>query len=261
MFGGSKTGLALAVFVSFGAVGCGPTAAQIEARDTKARYHYELAFGHYFDPVHPNGDAAMREIHLSLEIKPNDAEAHHLAGLILMGRQLFLDAEIHFKTALRLRPKFPSARNNLGATYLSMERWQDAVSIFEALTKDYLHPKKGHAHNNLGWAYYKLGRVEDAIEQFRLAKSFAQDLCPAYNNLGMAYLDRKRYRRSEKNLRLAIKKCPQYAEAHFNLGRLLVARQQLEDAKSSFKRCAKHGGETRLADRCLERLSAMGVNR
>ena len=73
-------------------MGCGSSRQELQERQEKGRYHYNLAYGHYFDASRPNADAAMQEVLKSLRIHPEYPEAHMLAGLIFLGREMHLQA-------------------------------------------------------------------------------------------------------------------------------------------------------------------------
>lgn len=236
----------------------GGEAARLE-REEQARLHYRLAYGYYFDEKSPNGDAALQEILRSIELNPDDADARLLAGLIFMGRGRYLDAVLQFKTALELRPGFHFALNNLGATYLAMERWDDAIEIFDKLVADITYRTPGHAHNNLGWAWYQKGEHEKAERHYRLAMNLAPKLCPPYNNLAMLLIERGELASAEKFVERGLKRCPNYAELHYHMGRIEARRARLVEARDRFKRCMDLSGDSPLAERCESHLSALGA--
>jgi Tfp pilus assembly protein PilF len=238
--------------------GCGPSQADLKAQREKADYHYQLAYGFYFEKPGQGGnpDAALVETLRALEADEKHAEAHFLAGLIFMGREQHLDAERHYRRAIEIKPDFYFARNNLGATYLAMGRWDEAIALFDALVLTPFYTTPGNGHNNLGWAYYQKGNREKARHHLTVATQVAPTLCPAYNNLGMLLLDEKQDERAEKALNEAVKRCPGYAEPYFHLGRLHARRTDDKLSQQSFRRCLELAEGTPLGDRCSRALSA-----
>lgn len=229
---------------------CGPTAKDIQARKDQAIYHYKLAHGYYFDRTGKDGDLALQEALTSIELDPNSADTRMLAGLIFMGRERYLDAISEFEKAIALRPDFFFAQNNLGATYLALERWDDAIELFDALVANITYSTPGNAHNNLGWAWYKKGDIEKAKRHYLHAIQLAPALCPPYNNLGMLYLEQSKSERAEKYLQRCIKRCPTYAEPYYHLGRIEAERAETTLAAQHFEKCAHLGGDSPLAERC-----------
>lgn len=243
--------VAAAVLAALALGGCGPSAEAIKKQKEQAKFHHQLAYGFYFDEHNPNGDMALQEILLSLKLDEANAETHVLAGLIFMGRERYVDAIFHYQRALELDPKAHTARNNLGATYLATERWDDAIQVFDTLVLDITNPNQGHANNNLGWAWYKKGNLDRAEQHFSAARSMAPKLCPAHNNLGMVQLDRHQYHQAIRTLSTAIKQCPHYGEAHYHLGRALARTEALDRAREHFQLCAHHNRDSPLGDRCV----------
>ena len=237
--------------------GCGPSRAQLKERDDQAQYHYDLAYGYFFDEHNPRGDAALLEVLKSLEIKEQNADAHLLAGLVFMGRDRNLDAIAHFQRAIELNPDLHYAHNNLAATYLAMERWDDAIAILDRLVSNMLYDRQGHAHNNLGWAWYKKGDLVRARRHYDAAIQLASDLCPPYNNLGLLLIEQNQLDQAEKYLRRGLARCPTYAEPWMHLGRIQARKGDAKGARDSFERCLKFAGESPLADRCERLLSPL----
>ncbi len=150
-----------------------------------------------------------------------------------------------------------NAQNNLGATYLAMGRWDDAIPIFEKLAGNALYKSPGLALNNLGWAYYNKTDLKKARFKFLEAIAMAPKLCPAYNNLAMVQIDEGRLEKAKKTLERGIKRCKSYAEPHFHLGRVAHRQGDLEGARKHFGRCLELAGDSHLADRCEQRLKAL----
>ncbi len=238
-------------------VACGPSRSDVQEATEQGEFHYELAYGHYMDPANSNADAAMQEILTSLRHDPRSPRAHMLAGVIFMGRERYLDAERHFKTAVAYKPDYYDAQNNLGAVYLATERWDDAIALFKGLAGNLHYKNPGHAQNNLGWAWYKSGDAKQARTHFHLAIKLSPKLCPAYNNLAMVYIDGERFDRAKKWLGRVVKRCPAYAEPHFHLGRIQAREGDLAEARKDFERCLDLSGESSLADRCEARLKSL----
>jgi type IV pilus assembly protein PilF len=243
--------------VLVGATGCGATKAAEKAKHESSRYHYNLAYGHYFDSTRPNVDGAMQEVLKSLRIAPKYPEAHMLAGLIYLGREIHVKAIRHFKKALELRPTYYTAANNLGAAYLGSGRWDDAIGVYKKLVGNIMYATPGHGHNNLGWAWFKKGDLDQARRHFLMAVNLAPQLCVAHNNLGIILAKKGNTRRAAKYFQRAIRKCPKYSEPHYHMGRLYGQQHKFPLARQSFSTCVKLAGDSNWGDRCEQRLSTL----
>lgn len=227
-----------------------------EERAEKARFHYQLAYGNYFNENGSNGEAALQEVLTSIELNPSDPDARMLAGIIFMGRELYVDAIAQFNKAVELKPDFYAALNNLGATYLALERWDDAIGIFDKLVSNLRYTTPGHGHNNLGWAWLQKGDTAKARRHFTAAIQLSPTLCPPYNNLGMAYLQEGLLSKARKYLERGIERCPSYAEPHYHLGRTLTRLQRYDEARVHFETCVSLSGDSLLGERCQRHLIA-----
>ncbi len=240
------------------ALGSSTEVKAVDAETAKeAKYHYDLAYGHFVNPQGNQAEAALKEIFLSLELNEADPQAHNLLGLILLGRSVYLDAMKHFQRAIELKPDFYEAQNNLGTAYLSMERWDDAIAVYEKLTGTMLYAWPAHAHNNLGWALYKKGQLEQARRHYLTAIELKPEFCLSYNNLGLLEIELQDYELAARYLERGIKRCPTYAEPYFHLGRVAEAQRNMQSAALHYTRCSELAGESPLADRCVARLRAI----
>jgi tetratricopeptide (TPR) repeat protein len=241
------------------AVACGPSRAQLEERRQKADYHYKLAFGYLFDPNPDVRDAqmALQESQRALDADADHAEAHFLHALILMGRERYLDAITHYKRAIELKPDFYFAHNNLAATYLAMERWDDAIAVLEPLVVNAYYTTQANGLNNLGWAYYKKGNLAVAKKHFTGAIAQSPKLCPAYNNYALVLIDEGNAAKAEEILNEAIRRCPGYAEPYFHLGRVQMRSERSPLAVKSFQKCKDLSGDSPLSERCARQLALL----
>ncbi len=171
------------------------------------------------------------------------------------------------ESAVRARPAFARAHNDLGVALGSVDRLEEAAAAFRSATT--LDEGFAEAHFNLGSASHALGRLEDAarayaravelsptLEQARIelsrvlrslgraeeAVSVLDDTStePASATLlvqrGMALERAGRLEDAASAFRLAIARAPDNALAHNNLGCLLRDSGQLLEAVSVLRR-------------------------
>jgi tetratricopeptide (TPR) repeat protein len=134
------------------------------------------------------------------------------------------------------------ARNNLGANYLAMQRWDDAIKQFQQVTEDIFYQNQADAHINLGLAYmgkgdypkalsimrkvvvdyprdprgrFFLGRLyfeleknDLAIDDYKRALEINKEFYTAYYYLGLAYLKNKNNSAAETSFREVIRIAP-----------------------------------------------------
>ena len=246
-------GLPFPVLVCFalGAAACSGAEAERKAIEEKADFHYNLAQGYFQSKTI---DLAIRELVAALEIDEEHADSRYLYGFIQFGRKQYEEAAENFRRAIAVRPKFFAARNHLGATYLEMERWADAVATLEPLLKEATYTTQYLVYNNLGWAYLKMADLRLAEKNLKLAVFLNPKFCNGYRNLGILALEQRDYKGAVEQATEATTRCPQYADLHLQRGEALVAAGQIAESDAAFRKCAELGGETPLGRRCKARV-------
>ena len=87
----------------------------------------------------------------------------------------------YFQRAVKIVPDFGSARNNLGRTYLEMERPADALPHLQQAAV--LSPRDPIVQTNLASAFAALGRFEEARAFLERALQLSPDYQPARSQL------------------------------------------------------------------------------
>jgi peptidoglycan/xylan/chitin deacetylase (PgdA/CDA1 family)/uncharacterized caspase-like protein len=85
-------------------------------------------------------------------------------GLRLYRETRYAEAEIEFTKALKLRPDFALAANNLGFVFYKLDKYAEAARWFENTIR--MDPSRAIAYYNLGDAYLKSGEKEKARKAF-----------------------------------------------------------------------------------------------
>ena len=219
-----------------------------------AEFHYKLASGYY---QNQQVALALKELTVALEKNPNHVDAHYLTAFIHVGRRGYNKAVHHFKECIRLNPTHFEAINALGATYLAMERWEDATSLFEGLLEQPLYTSPELAHNNMGWALYNQRKYPRALEHFKMAIFLRPQFCLGYHNVGLTYDALNNPPEAARFYRKAIEACPtNFAEPHFGLGKLL-RESNAAQARTHFQRCVELQPASALGERCRQYLQAL----
>lgn len=231
--------------------GCSSAEVEQQKLVEKADFHYRLANGYFHSG---SVDLAIRELIAALEVAPMHADSRYLYGFILFGRKRYEEATEHFRKALQAKPDFYAARNILGATYIELERYFDAIAVLEVLTREPRYTTPYHAYNNLGLAYLRQGDLKQAEKNFRMAVFVNPKFCQGYRNLGTVSMAQRDYAGAVEHMTEAVSRCPRYAELHLQFGEALEADRRFDDADKAFQRCAELAGESLIGRRCKARL-------
>jgi tetratricopeptide (TPR) repeat protein len=130
----------------------------------------------------------------------------------------------HLETALRIRPLYPEAQNNLGASLASVGLCALAIPHFETALR--VTPNEVVANTNLGLCLLDEGRYVEAANRFEKVLSSQPNNLRARINLGTS-LSKVPGRRAEAiaHFKMALKLSPDDPEAHRGLALILESRQ------------------------------------
>ena len=117
----------------------------------------------------------------SVELVPEDAQAHYNLGNTLQQLGRLEDSEVSYRQAIILNPDDPLAYNNLGTTLIDLGRFEEAKATYTKVTE--LSPDDAQPHYNLGITFQELGRLEAAEASYKKAIALNPNYYEAHNNL------------------------------------------------------------------------------
>jgi tetratricopeptide (TPR) repeat protein len=164
--------------------------------------------------------------------RANLAEIHRTAGQ-------FDAAVAHCRAALELAPDNPDARHCLGLLLLAGNQPEAAAAEFREALR--LRPDFASACNNLGNALRLRGEKEQALAHFRRAVQIDPNLAEGHSNLGQFLLEHKQLDEALIHCRHAVRLQPNFAEAHSNLGNVLREMNRLDEAKRCYTKALRLG--------------------
>jgi tetratricopeptide (TPR) repeat protein len=165
---------------------------------------------------------AIPEFENALKLKPGYSEARNNLGNAL-AREGKLDEAIgYFQAVIKNNPNFADAHYNLGITLGQKGKTNEGIAEFQEAVR--VNPRHAAAHNNLGIAFCKEGRINDGALQFKLAVESNPAFFDAYNNLGNALMQEGKVDEAVNCYRQALAINPAYEPAQRNLQRAIMQR-------------------------------------
>ena len=147
-------------------------------------------------------------------------------GDILMARKMYREAV----DAYREGPEDSAIlHNKTGIAFHQMLNFPAAKKEYERAVK--LKPDYSEAINNLGTVYYGQKSYRRAINYYKRAIRLTPNSASVYSNLGTAYFARKDYKHAAENYQQALSLDPEVFEHHNSFGTLLQERSVTERAK------------------------------
>jgi tetratricopeptide (TPR) repeat protein len=183
----------------------------------------------------------------------NNYIAHNNLADTLSQSGRFAEAIAECQKALKIKPDFAAAHNNLGVALLQNKQSADGArgqdgAVDEAI-EHYrkalqIKPDFTQAHSNLGDALLQKGQIDEAIAHHQKALQIDPDYAEARYNLGKALVAEGKYNDSIAAYEAAVLLRPDYYEAHHNLGCVLAAIGKNDEALKQFNEALRINGNS-----------------
>jgi len=173
----------------------------------------------------------------SVQLEPQDSEAHNNLGIILKELGRLNEAEASYRKAIILKPDYAEAYNNLGNTLKELGKFDDVEESYRKAI--ILKPDYAEVHNNLGNILSELNRLGEAAVSYSKAIILKPDYVEAHYNLGNTLKELDKLDEAAVSYSKAITLKPDFAKAYNNLGDILKELGRLDEAEASFKKATK----------------------
>jgi tetratricopeptide (TPR) repeat protein len=170
-------------------------------------------------------DEAMRQNFEAVRIKPNFAPAINNLGDVLFGAGKTDEAAGYYERALALNPGIAEAHANLGIVLANRGNYDEAVKHFRAAAQVIDTPR---IHTDLGSALLNLGRFDQAAREYEKVLRVEPNNAGAHNDLGVALFQMGKIDVAIAQFNRALQIDPNYAPVKDNLKKVLAEKQKLQ---------------------------------
>ena len=197
-------------------------------------------------------DIALEQLSRALEIKADNADAHHNLAIAFNTLGRTQDAVTSYRRALAINPERAETHNNLGLTLCRLGNVREGIAEYRkalAISSEFFD-----AHVNLGVALCAIGKFDDAVTSYQKALLIQPDNFTANMNLGDAWRGLGMLDEAVSSYQAAAKLNPDDPNAHNEMGNALRNLGRLEeaitsyrnalDAKPSFAKARRNEGNT-----------------
>lgn len=199
-----------------------------QSREGRARPETHNVLGRLLGRAGADPQQVISEFRSAVRLRPDFAEAYNNLGLALTQTDQTSEAIRAFEEALRLDPDFVDARANLGGVLVVVDADRAVRELQQALEAN---PGHINAHYNLSRAYNSLGERPQEIEHLEAALKIDGDFARAHFALGKALIAERRTDQAVAHLERAVALDASLGEARYQLGLALVRAGQPEEAR------------------------------
>jgi len=211
-------------------VGCVPVQDARPAKE-RAQYHYLLGMS-ALNEQNPTG--ALIEFLQAEKIDNSDHKIQDGLAQAYWLKNSHNKALEHFQRAIKLSNGDPRYYNNLGALYLTMERFDEAIGAFRLAADNILFDRPEVAWTGIGFAYVQKQDYPAAQRAYKKA----MDLNPRYYmapfRLGELYFNQDRPVEALESFTRTIELSPGFAQGYYWQGLVYMKMQDTVRAKRAF---------------------------
>jgi predicted TPR repeat methyltransferase len=143
-------------------------------------------------------------------------------------------------------PEHPLLYNVLGISKAKLELFGGAIKNYQKAIK--YKPDYADAYNNLGNACRNNGDLEAAVTHYKKALSISPDSSEFHNNIGVYFQHKRNYNQAAESFPRAIALNPKYVNAYNSLGAVMMDLGNPEEAAEYYQKSIvidEHNAEAR----------------
>jgi type IV pilus assembly protein PilF len=182
-----------------------------------------------------NLPAAMRELTKAKELDPENPQIDMTLGLAYQKRGDLEKAEEYLRVAVRKKPDYAEAHNNLGNLLSLRGKREEAIREYEKAVAIVTYPTPEYAYYNMGREYALLKDLPKAEAMYQHAIVLRPSFVEAYQELAMVQSEEGKWEESVRTLEKMVKIAPYYARGWMDLGRFYLRMKQPGKAGEAFR--------------------------
>ena len=217
------------------AFGCVPVEEKKSDREN-AEYHYLLGVTALNEQ---NPTEALKEFLQAEKLNTDDERIHAGLAQAYMQKKAYDLAETHYKKALTLSENDPQYYNNLGALYLSMERFDEAIDAFKVSAEDLLFDRPELSWTGIGLANVKKQDYSAAQDAYQKAMEVSPRYYRAPFMLGELYYNQDRPVEALEMFSRSVELAPGFANGYYWKGLVYMKMKETDNAREAFQEVIK----------------------
>jgi tetratricopeptide (TPR) repeat protein len=173
------------------------------------------------------------------QLEPNRFHAEECCNLgkALFATEKYTEALIFLRQTLELQPNNYDAHYLLGQILASEKQWGEAIARYQQASK--IQPQRWEAYYLLAEIWQEIGKFEEAEKSYRQAIAVKKDISWCYNGLGNVLLKLERWEEAAIAYRQSIALKADFPWAHYNLGEAFATIERIDEAIAAYRQAIR----------------------
>ncbi|TYT76137.1 tetratricopeptide repeat protein [Desulfobotulus mexicanus] len=236
----TKTGVRLFFILALAFLLSGGCAGKRAANINEARAVRDLGEAYL---IQGSYSRALQEFLKAEQLNPRDPYLYNNMGLTYLALDRPESAVLSFKKAVNIKSDYAPAQNNLATAYMATGNWDEAIEVLKLLSEDLLYATPHYALSNLGWAYYNLSNYDAALRYYNRSLRHEPRHPPALRGQAMTFSAMGRMSEALRSADRLTTELPQNDAAWMLKGEILEKMNQKEEAKKAYEEALRTAGE------------------
>ena len=204
-----------------------------------------------------NLPAAMRELTKASKLDPENPEIDMTLGLAYQKRGDLEKAEEYLRSAVRKKPDYAEAHNNLGNLLGLQGKSEEAIREYEKAVANVLYPTPEYGYYNMGREYARLKDLPRADGMYQRAIALNPSFAEAYRGLAMVQSEKGEWKEAARTLERLVDVAPSHAPGWLDLGRLYLRLKRTEEARGAFRKAMANSDDPALRAEAAKYLNVL----
>jgi tetratricopeptide (TPR) repeat protein len=179
-------------------------------------------------------DQAREVFNKVIKLNPNNADAHHISGIISAQLRDFKLADTQFEEAIKLNSNNPAFYCNRGNVLKELKQYENAINSYDQAIK--LKSNYSLAYLNKSIVFFEFEQYEKALSSCKEAINTEANYAEAFNQQALILQKLKHFDEALKSIGKAIQIKNNYSEAYFNRGNIYAELEQFEVALENYEK-------------------------
>lgn len=179
-------------------------------------------------------NAVITECLSLIDLFPKYFNLYNIIGASYASLEKYDDAIDYYQKSIKIKPEYPETYNNLGNVFKYKKNLDKAILYYKKALK--YKPNFAEVYINLAVTYRLIGDLKKSLSSCKKSIKINPSLSSAYNNMGVVLMELGDLDGSIKSLKKAISMSSEEPSYYNNLGNTLRSNNNITEARKNYQK-------------------------